>query len=405
MGIFLKRNIVAILLVLTILICNNPYIQRAEANQPDMIAVNGENSTDLGIQSKAAILMEASTGKILYENNADEIVSPASITKIMTLILIFDAINEGKIDYDDVVTTSEYAKSMGGSQVFLETGEKQTVETLVKCIVVASGNDASVCMAEYIAGSETEFVRMMNERARELGMTNTVFKDCCGLCDSMEHHTSARDVAIMSRELITKYPEIHNYSKIWMENITHVTNKGSIEFTLANTNKLLKQYEWATGLKTGSTSLAKYCLSATACKDNIELIAVIMGAPDYKVRFSEAVTLLNYGYSVVSMYSDKNDEINREIKISGGVKKTVKIEPEKEFVYICGKDEVINNITKRVKLEKKVKAPAKSGSVVGKTEYYIGDNMIGEVNICLIENVRKAGYVDYLKKMWYKYIM
>lgn len=405
MGIFLKRNIVAILLVLTILICNNPYIQRAEANQPDMIAVNGENSTDLGIQSKAAILMEASTGKILYENNADEIVSPASITKIMTLILIFDAINEGKIDYDDVVTTSEYAKSMGGSQVFLETGEKQTVETLVKCIIVASGNDASVCMAEYIAGSETEFVRMMNERARELGMTNTVFKDCCGLCDSMEHHTSARDVAIMSRELITKYPEIHNYSKIWMENITHVTNKGSIEFTLANTNKLLKQYEWATGLKTGSTSLAKYCLSATACKDNIELIAVIMGAPDYKVRFSEAVTLLNYGYSVVSMYSDKNDEINREIKISGGVKKTVKIEPEKEFVYICGKDEMINNITKNVKLEKKVKAPAKSGSVVGKTEYYIGDNMIGEVNICLIENVRKAGYVDYLKKMWYKYIM
>lgn len=401
----MKRNIVAILLVLTILICNNPYIQRAEANQPDMIAVNGENSTDLGIQSKAAILMEASTGKILYENNADEIVSPASITKIMTLILIFDAINEGKIDYDDVVTTSEYAKSMGGSQVFLETGEKQTVETLVKCIVVASGNDASVCMAEYIAGSETEFVRMMNERARELGMTNTVFKDCCGLCDSMEHHTSARDVAIMSRELITKYPEIHNYSKIWMENITHVTNKGSIEFTLANTNKLLKQYEWATGLKTGSTSLAKYCLSATACKDNIELIAVIMGAPDYKVRFSEAVTLLNYGYSVVSMYSDKNDEINREIKISGGVKKTVKIEPEKEFVYICGKAEVINNITKKVKLEKKVKAPAKSGSVVGKTEYYIGDNMIGEVNICLIENVRKAGYVDYLKKMWYKYIM
>lgn len=401
----MKRNIVAILLVLTILICNNSYIQRAEANQPDMIAVNGENSTDLGIQSKAAILMEASTGKILYENNADEIVSPASITKIMTLILIFDAINEGKIDYDDVVTTSEYAKSMGGSQVFLETGEKQTVETLVKCIIVASGNDASVCMAEYIAGSETEFVRMMNERARELGMTNTVFKDCCGLCDSMEHHTSARDVAIMSRELITKYPEIHNYSKIWMENITHVTNKGSIEFTLANTNKLLKQYEWATGLKTGSTSLAKYCLSATACKDNIELIAVIMGAPDYKVRFSEAVTLLNYGYSVVSMYSDKNDEIYREIKISGGVKKTVKIEPEKEFVYICGKDEVINNITKKVKLEKKVKAPAKSGSVVGKTEYYIGDNMIGEVNICLIENVRKAGYVDYLKKMWYKYIM
>ncbi len=401
----MRKNIVAILLVLAILICNGACIQKVEANQPEIVAVDGETSTDLGLQSKAAILMEATTGKILYENNADEVVSPASITKIMTLILIFDAINEGKINYDDVVTTSEYAKSMGGSQVFLETGEKQTVETLIKCIVVASGNDASVCMAEYIAGSETEFVRMMNERANGLGMTNTVFKDCCGLCDSMEHHTSARDVAIMSRELITKYPEIHNYSKIWMENITHVTNKGSSEFTLANTNKLLKQYEWTTGLKTGSTSLAKYCLSATACKDNIKLIAVIMGAPDYKVRFSEAITLLNYGYSVVSMYRDKNDEINKEIKISGGVKKTAKIETEKEFVYICGKDEAINNITKAVKLEKKVKAPAKSGSVVGKTEYYMGDNMIGEVNICLMENVRKAGYVDYLKKMWYKYIM
>lgn len=399
------KKIIACVLVLAILTGNTIWIQKAYANQIEVTEVNAEPSTDLGLQSKSAILMEATTGKVLYENNADEIVSPASITKIMTLILIFDAINQGKISYDDVVTTSEYAKSMGGSQVFLETGEQQTVETLIKCIVIASGNDASVCMAEYIAGSETEFVRMMNERAQSLGMTNTVFKDCCGLCDSMEHHTSARDVAIMSRELITKYPEIHNYSKIWMENITHVTNKGSSEFTLANTNKLLKQYEWTTGLKTGSTSLAKYCLSATACKNDIKLIAVIMGAPDYKLRFSEAVTLLNYGYSVVQMYRDENIDISDNIKISGGVKKTAKIETQNDFVYICGKDEATDNIYKSVKLEKKIKAPAKAGDVVGKIEYYIGDKNIGEVNLCLKEDVRKAGYMDYLKKMWYKYIM
>ncbi len=381
------------------------YYGNVSASQAEIEEVNGEAVAELGLQSKSAILMEATTGKVLYENNADEIVSPASITKIMTLILIFDAIYQGKISYDDTVTTSEYAKSMGGSQVFLETGEQQTVETLIKCIIVASGNDASVCMAEYIGGSETEFVNMMNERAKGLGMANTVFKDCCGLSDSMDHHTTARDVALMSRELITKYPEVQNFSKIWMENITHVTNKGSSEFTLANTNKLLKQYEWTTGLKTGSTSLAKYCPSATACKDDINLIAVIMGAPDYKIRFAEAITLLNYGYSSIQIYKDSNVEIEPEIRINVGIKEKTGIKPEKEFTYICGKGEDTNSITKKVKMEKEIKAPAKAGDTVGKVEYYIGDNMIGEINICLTENVLKAEYMDYLKKMWYKYMV
>lgn len=206
--------------------------QQTEAETQDVDA-------DLGVTAVSAILMEASTGTVLYEKNPDQALSPASITKIMTLILIFDALESGQITLDEEVTTSAYAKSMGGSQVFLEEGERQTVETMIKCIVVASGNDASVAMAEHICGSETEFINQMNQRAQGLSMTSTHFEDCCGLTDSATHVSSARDVAIMSRELITKYPQIHEYSTIWMENITHVTDKGESEFGLANTNKLL----------------------------------------------------------------------------------------------------------------------------------------------------------------------
>lgn len=189
------------------------------------------------VGSKAAIVMEASTGNVVYEKNPDERRSPASITKIMTLILIFDALEAGDITLDEMVTTSAHAKSMGGSQVFLEEGEQQTVETLIKCIVVASGNDASVAMAEYIGGTEEAFIARMNERAAGLGMTQTHFVDCCGLTDSTEHLTTARDIAIMSRELITRYPQISDYSTIWMENIVHNTAKGSSEFGLANTDR------------------------------------------------------------------------------------------------------------------------------------------------------------------------
>ena len=249
------------------------------------------------ISSPSAILMEASTGQVIYEKNADEPRSPASITKIMTLILIFDALESGKIKMTDQVVTSAYAKSMGDSQVFLEEGEVQTVETLIKCIVVASGNDASVAMAEYIAGDEGSLVDKMNERAKQLGMTNTHFEDCCGLTESSAHLTTARDIAVMSRELINCYPQIHNYSTIWMDTITHVTKQGTKEFGLSNTNKLLKMATnfTVTGLKIGSTSIAKYCLSATAEKDGVRLIASIMAAHDYKVRLADAAALLNYG--------------------------------------------------------------------------------------------------------------
>lgn len=404
-SIFRKKLLSGIGIMILIMAMVMGSVSDVNAENANIIEVNAENTSELMLTAKAAILLEASTGKVLYEQNADEVLSPASITKIMTLILIFDALEAGKIQYDDLVTTSEYAKSMGGSQVFLETGEQQTVETLIKCIVVASGNDASVCMAEYIAGSESEFVRMMNERAQGLGMTNTVFLDCCGLNDTMEHHTSARDVAIMSRELITKYPQIQNYTKIWMENITHVTNKGSSEFTLANTNKLLKQYQWTTGLKTGSTSLAKYCLSATASKDGVDLIAVIMGAPDYKARFSEAMTLLNYGFASVQIFKDSNLDIGTSTKVKNGIRSQIGIRPEAEFTYVCDKNENMADITKKIEMKKNLKAPIKEGEVVGNVSYYIGEKQIGSIAICSTDNLREIGYMDYLKKMWYNYMV
>jgi D-alanyl-D-alanine carboxypeptidase (penicillin-binding protein 5/6) len=370
------------------------------AEETDVQGTAGEQSeTDLGLTSKANILMEASTGTVIYEKNADEKLSPASITKIMTLILIFDALEKGQITLDDTVTTSEYAKSMGGSQVFLEQGEVQTVDTLIKCIIVASGNDACVAMAEYIEGSETEFVRKMNERAAGLGMTNTNFEDCCGLTDSDGHYTSARDVAIMSRELITKYPAIFNYSGIWMENITHVTEKGTSEFGLANTNKLLKQYQWTTGLKTGSTSKAKYCVSATARKDNVDLIAVVMAAPDYKVRFSEAASMLDYGFAHCNVYQDINEDKIEPVRIVNGIKEYANAEYAGKFSYLSTTGENVGEIKKKINLSKELTAPVKKGDVVGSAEYFLGDKSIGSVQILAAESVRKSQFSDCLKKL------
>lgn len=377
----------------------------AEVLEETAASVETDNSADLGITAQACVLMEASTGEIIYSKNPDEALRPASITKIMTLILIFDALEEGKIKLDDLVTTSAYAKSMGGSQVFLEEGETQTVETMIKCIVIASGNDASVAMAEHLCGSETEFVNQMNQRAQGLGMTSTHFEDCCGLTESATHLTSAKDVAIMSRELITKYPQIHNYSSIWMENITHVTPKGTSEFGLANTNKLLKQYEWCNGLKTGSTSLAKYCVSATASKDGIDLIAVIMAAPDYKVRFSEAKTLLTYGYNICKLYCDENTDILPDLIINGGVREETPVEYEKEFSYLSTDGADLSGITKEIQLNHQMEAPILKGDIVGQAVYYLNGTEIGTVNILCKEDVEKAGFLDYWKKIWFNYLL
>lgn len=351
------------------------------------------------ITAPSAILLEASTGQVIYEKNATERRSPASITKIMTLLLIFEALSEGKVSLQDEVVTSAHAKSMGGSQVFLEEGETQTLETMIKCIVIASGNDASVAVAEHIAGSEANFVEKMNAKATELGMVDTHFEDCCGLTDSDSHYTTAKDVAIMSRELTVKYPEVFTYTRIWMEDITHVTRRGSSTFTLSSTNKLLKWYQWTTGLKTGSTAKAKFCISATASKDGMDLIAVIMGAPDPKERFHDAEKLLNYGFSVSNLYVDENKEPLPQMRVEGGVEESVSLHYAEEFRYldVTGRD--LSAVEKELKLPESVKAPVTEGKTAGQAVYRIGGEEIGRVAVLYDASVEKAGFGDYFKKV------
>ena len=357
------------------------------------------------VSAPSYILMETSTGQIICEQEADVRRSPASITKIMTLLLIFDHLDTGRIKLEDEVITSAHAKSMGGSQVFLEEGEVQTLETMIKCIAVASGNDACVAVAEYIAGSEEEFVKLMNQRAEELRMDNTHFVDCCGLSDSDEHYTTARDVAIMSRELITKHPEVYDYTKIWMEDITHVTRQGSTTFTLSSTNKLLKQYEWTTGLKTGSTSKAKYCLSATASKDGIDLIAVVMAAPDNKVRFQDAMALLNFGFSVSNIYIDENKEALPAQLVKGGVEDMVNLSFAGEFRYLDTKGSNLSQIEKTITLPEEIMAPGEEGQPVGEAVYKLDGQRIGGVSIVAAKGVDKAGYRDYVRKVLRNFLL
>ena len=358
---------------------------------------NTEQTNQAG-KAKSSVLMEASSGTIIKASNENEKLSPASITKIMTMIVIFDAIHSGKIKLTDMATTSAHAKSMGGSQVFLEEGEQQSVETLIKCIIIASGNDASVTMAEHIAGSEEEFVKRMNERAKGLGMTNTHFEDCCGLTDSDNHYTTAKDVAIMSRELITKYPEVFKYSTIWMEPIIHKTAKGESEFMLSNTNKLLKTNQYVKGLKTGSTSKAKYCVSTVAEKDGVKLIAVIMAAPDYKARFSLAEELINYGFSNCKVYNDQTN-YNKSIKILGGKKDKIKIR-YRGYSYVDTTGSDLSKIKKEITMKKNISAPIKKGDVVGKVEYTLDNKIIGENFLEAEESVKEADYLYTLGKMF-----
>ncbi len=357
------------------------------------------------IEAPSAVLLESSTGKVIFEQNARERRSPASITKIMTLLLTFEALDQGKIKLEDPVTVSAYASSMGGSQVFLAENEVQTLETMIKCIAVASGNDASVAVAEYIAGSEEAFVEKMNEKAAELGMVDTHFEDCCGLTDSDGHYTTAMDVAIMSRELTVKYPQVFEYTGIWMEDITHETRQGSSRFTLNSTNKLLKQYQWATGLKTGSTSKAKFCLSATASKDGIDLIAVIMGAPDYKARFKDAQTLLSYGFNVSDLYLDENTDVLEELRVEGGVEDTVSVRYQSEFRYLDTEGNSLAGVEKNIELPETAKAPVVKGDEAGRAVYVLNGVEIGSIPILYDGDVAKAVYKDYLLKIMEFYLL
>ena len=357
-------------------------------------------NANVTISAPSAIMIESSTGQVIYEFNSTERRSPASITKIMTLLLTFEAIDQGKASLSDQVIVSRHASSMGGSQVYLAENEVQTLDTMLKCIAVASGNDASVAVAEHIAGSEEAFVEMMNRKAEELGMTDTHFEDCSGLTDSDNHYSTAKDVAIMSRELTTKYPEVFNYTTIWMEDITHETAQGTSNFTLSSTNKLLKQYQWATGLKTGSTSKAMFCLSATATKDGIDLIAVVMGAANNDSRVKDAQTLLSYGFNICNLYIDPNSEDLAPMTVEGGVADEVELRFLSEFRYLDTVGSNLSAVEEVLDLPDSVEAPIQEGSQAGRARYYLNGTEIGSVPILFAENVEKAGYGDYLKKIW-----
>lgn len=367
-------------------------------SEEDTQLTESETVSAIDVSAPSAILMEPSTGTVIFEKDADTARPPASVTKIMTMLLIFDALESGKIKLEDEVSTSEFAASMGGSQVFLEPGETQSVDTMLKCISVASANDACVAMAEYICGSEEEFVRQMNERAKGLGMENTNFVNCNGL-DTEGHVTTARDIALMSRELIMKYPQIQDYCMIWMENITHTTNKGSSEFGLTNTNKLVRQYQYATGLKTGSTGEAKFCVSATAKKDDIELIAVIMAAEDSKARFRDATTLLNYGFGKCKLYQDIDPEKLKNLKVNGGKEEELPIVYENTFSYLDTSGADLSGVTRDVKLKKSVKAPVKKNDKVGEVIYFLNGEEIGKINVIAGKSIKKASFLDYFYKV------
>ncbi|WP_343209148.1 D-alanyl-D-alanine carboxypeptidase family protein [Anaerolentibacter hominis] len=407
----IRKRIVSIGMVCVLMLGNVCQLEPAhvlaeEAPKADTNAPASQPQME--ITAVAAVLIEGSTGRVLYEKNKDEQLIPASITKIMTLLLIFEALESGKISLTDEVAVSEHAASMGGSQVYLEPFETQTVNDMIKCISIASANDAAVAMAEFIAGSEESFVAAMNEKAKELGMENTHFLNCCGLDDDITegHYSSAYDVALMSRELITKHPQISDYSTVWMDSITHVTKKGESEFGLTNTNKLVRTYNGITGLKTGSTSKAKYCLSATAARDGIDMIAVIMAAPDHKVRFTEAAKLLDYGFANATPYADENAlEGASPVKVKKALDETLPYAIEENFAYVCVGEEKPDQITKKITLPEELTAPIHKGDVIGAVEYFLNGVSIGKVNILAAEDRPEMTYGDCIVKMGTKFLV
>ena len=347
------------------------------------VVVFAEGNTDLGLNAKSAILMEESTGNILYESNPDERLPIASVTKVMTMLLIMEAVDSGKISLDDMVTVSENAMSYGGSTMFLETGEQLTVNDMLKGIAVASANDGCVAMAEHLAGSESAFVDMMNEKAKELGMENTHFMNTNGL-DEEDHYSSARDVAIMSRELM-KHETIFNYTSIWMD-----TLRGG-KFQLANTNKLIRFYDGANGLKTGSTSKALCCLSAAAKRNDMQLIAVVLGAPTSAERFASAKSLLDYGFAnyAVNTQITAGDEVQK-IAVEKGVDKEVGVVAGDSCSTLVKKGQE-DNITKEIKIDETITAPIEVGQKIGTMTISRDSEVIADIDLNASSAVEKKG--------------
>lgn len=385
---------ILIFLMLSIFIFSSSFTIFANEQQAE------QQTENLDVLAKSAILIEATTGKVLYEKNPDEKLPPASVTKVMTLYLIYEAIDSGKIKWEDTVTVSEYAASMGGSQIFLEPMEKQDVKTLTKSIAIASANDAAVAMAEHIAGSEQEFVKLMNQKAKELGMENTNFENACGLdTDTVNHYMSARDIAIISRELMTKYPDVKEFTTKWQDTITHKTRKGETEFGLTNTNKLLKMYDGATGLKTGSTKKALYCLSGSAERNGLSIIAVVMASPDPKVRFQEVAKMFDYGFANYQVVQcDEQGKNMGYTNVYKGEKPTVNGIIEKPASFVIKKG-ASTDIQKDIQMIEGIKAPISKGTKIGEVIYTYEGNEIGRIDILAEEDIKKASLNDMLKRL------
>ena len=347
--------------------------------------------------------MEQESKEILFAKDKDKELAPASVTKIMSLLLIFEDLKQGKIKLTDTVTVSEHAASMGGSQVFLETGEKQQVQTLIKCVVISSANDAVVALAEHVCGSEEAFVSRMNKKARELGMKHTTFQNACGL-DAKGHVTSAYDIVLMTRELAQRYPEVFKYTKIWMDTIIHKTKKGEKEFGLSNTNKLIRQYHGCTGMKTGSTGKAGFCLSATATRNKIHMIAVVMGCESSKARIKDARTLLDYGFSNCQrIHSETTRKEIGRIPVQKGQRSEVSCQ-EKVTADLIDIKTQKGKIVKKIKIDS-VKAPVKKGQKIGEIQYSKGNIMIHKEKILAQETINKADFLTQIKKISTQYFL
>lgn len=376
----MKVKILSFVLVCVMLLATFSIPAAAGDAAEDAVA---QSPVSLDLACKSAILMDAATGTVLYEQNADEALPPASVTKIMTLLLVMEAIDAGAIKLTDMVSTSANAASMGGSQIFLEEGEQMSVEDMVKSVVISSANDAAVALAEFVAGSEEAFVERMNKRAEELGMVNTHFENTNGLDDTVENHMiSARDIALMSRALI-KHETILKYSSIWMDTIRDGT------FGLTNTNRLVRFYKDATGLKTGSTAKAKFCVSATAKRDGMHLICVVMGADTRDIRNAIATKLLDYGFANYSLYHADAKTLD-EIKVLGGVENTCGISYE-AFDCIMPKGGE-KKVELMVELDENLTAPVKVGEQVGKVIYRSNGEVLGEVPVLTTEKIDKISF-------------
>lgn len=375
-----KQRAYSIFLLVCMLVCTEVFAKADQQAAPQTMAAT----------ARSYVLMEQSSGQILLERDSEKPFPPASITKVMTLLLINEAIDAGKINWDDRVTISEHAAHMGGSQVFMEPGEEQTVRDLVKCICIASANDAAVAMSEYVAGSEEQFVELMNKRAQELGMTHTTFKNACGL--HVEGHVScAKDIGLMSRALLEEHPEMSKVLTTWMDSITHRTRRGESEFGLSNTNKMIKWYNGLTGLKTGYTPQAKHCVSATATRDQMGLIAVIMGAADGKIRFQEAAQLLDYGFANYQVkVGPEIGTIIAQQPIKKGTEKQIDVATAETKTIVVPKAGANSELTYELKYKDALIAPIHKGDEVGQIIYYLDGNEVGEGTLVSASEVNKA---------------